>query len=306
MENSMTSKPAVRNLTQVMRQHPLLFFFLMAYAFSWIMLIPYVLSVWGILPGDYTFTFVLNPFVGPTLAAFIMTGLTEGKAGIARLRLRIKQWRAGWQWYVFILLGIPVMLLIGVVVMPGALASFQGLKPLILVSYPITFLAVFFGGGPLGEEIGWRGFALPRLQARFGPLGGTLLLGILWVFWHLPHFLTPAQGGGPGTGLATFVTNFPIFTLMVLAMAIIFTWVFNHTRASIFTAILTHAGINTPQLVWIPLFAALGVTSMNLAALVGFGVPALLIVILTRGRLGYQPGQEQSLLPGAVEAQPAL
>jgi uncharacterized protein len=60
-------------------------------------------------------------------------------------------------------------------------------------------VAVFLLGGPLGEEPGWRGFVLPRLQPRFGPLGGTLLLGFLWGCWHLPEFLTPIEHGGPGT-----------------------------------------------------------------------------------------------------------
>jgi uncharacterized protein len=166
------------------------------------------------------------------------------------------------------------------------------------VSYPVYFVIVFFGGGPLGEEVGWRGFALPRMQPRYGPLWGTLLLGVLWVFWHLPDFLTPAQGGGPGVSFATLLTNFSIFFLFVVALAIIFTWVFNHTRGSIFIAILLYASINTPQVVWIPLFLAVDVTGMNLAALIAFGVPALLIVILTRGRLGYQPGQERQRARG--------
>ena len=71
-----------------MRKHPLFFFFFMAYAFSWIISTPYVLSVWGILPGDYTIAFILKPFVGPTLAAIIMTSIIEGKAGVRRLRDR--------------------------------------------------------------------------------------------------------------------------------------------------------------------------------------------------------------------------
>jgi membrane protease YdiL (CAAX protease family) len=297
---SIQSTSASRNLQQVMRQHPLFFFFLMAYAFSWIMLIPSVLSVWGILKGDFTFTLILSIYVGPTLAAFIMTGITEGKAGVRRLRNRIEQWRAGWQWYLFILLGLPALLLLGIIIQPGALASFQGLRPVLLVSYPLTFVAAFFGvGAP--EEIGWRGFALPRMQPRYGPLWGTLLLGVLWCFWHLLYFLTPDHGGGPGTSFATFLTNFSIFFLMIVALAIILTWVFNHTRGSIFIAILAHASVDTPVLVWIPLFLAVDVTRLNMAVLIGFGVPALLIVILTRGRLGYQPSQEQPLRPGEIE-----
>jgi len=290
------STAASRSLRQVMQQHSLFFFFFMAYAFSWIVLIPFVLSVWGIMPEFFSFTFILNPFLGPilavpvTLAAFIMTGITEGKAGVRRLLHRYMQWRAGWQWYLFILLDIPALLLLGIIVQPGALASFHGLPPPIffLVYYLVSFVVVFLLGGLLGEEPGWRGFALPRMQLRYGPLWGTLVLGVLWGFWHLPHFLTPVQGGGPGTSFATFLTNFPIFFLEVMALAIIFTWVFNHTRGSVFIAILLHTSIDTPQTVWIPLFLAVDMTSMDLAGLIGFGVPALLILLLTRGRLGSQ------------------
>src|SRR5947209_6317118 len=86
---SAQSTASSRSLRQVMRQHPLFFFFLMAYAFSWIVLIPYVLSVWGIMPKFFSFplgaaAFTLNTFLGPTLAAFIMTVITEGKGGVLR------------------------------------------------------------------------------------------------------------------------------------------------------------------------------------------------------------------------------
>jgi CAAX protease family protein len=304
MESSKASAQATAassSLRQVMREHPLFFFFLMAYAFSWITLIPYILSVWGILPKFFNFAFDLNPFLGPTLAAFIMTSITEGKAGVLRLLRRYIQWRAGWQWYLFILLGIPALLVLGIMVLPGALASFHGLPPLFLVKYAVSFVLILILGGALGEEPGWRGFALPRMQPRYGPLWGTLLLGVLWTCWHLPHFLTPAQGGGPGTSFATFLTNFPIFLCSVILIAIIFTWVFNHTRGSLFIAILLHASIDTSSAL-VPLFPGLNTTGSDLAAVIGWGVPALLIVILTRGRLGYQPGQEQSWRQEEVEA----
>lgn len=293
-------------LRRALQKHPLFFFFLMAYALSWVLLIPYVLSIWGTLPQatSYTVFFVLKGF-GPTVAGIVMTGVVAGKEGLLRLRQRIRQWRIGGLWYLLILLGIPALLLLGIVVQPGTLAGFQGLTPALLVSYPLTFVAIFFGGGPLGEEIGWRGFALPRLQPRYGPLWGTLLLGVLWTFWHLPDFLTPAQGGGPGTGLATFLTNLSIFMLLVLSLAIILTWIFNHTRGSIFAALLAHAGVNTPQVALVPLFPAVGVTGLNLAALIAFGVPALLIVILTRGRLGYRPDEAQAWAPEEIETQPS-
>ena len=290
------SLSSLRRLPQLMRQHPLFSFFFMAYAFSWIIFIPYVLSQWGILPKTpfYIWFHVLHTF-GPALAAVIMINLIDGKAGIHHLRQRIRAWRAGGRWYLFILMGIPALIILGIMVQPGALASFQGLSPNLLVAYPLTFVAVWFGGGPLGEEIGWRGFALPRMQPRYGPLRGTLLLGVLWAFWHLEDFLTPTQGGGPGAGLAAFFRIFPLFFLMVIALAIILTWVFNHTRGSVFIAITAHASVDNPELVLVPLFLTVDYTSLILAGLVGFGVAALLIVLLTRGRLGYQPSPEQPL-----------
>jgi uncharacterized protein len=299
---SLQSATPSGRLRQVMQRHPLFFFFFIAYAFSWILVTPYILKEWGVLQGDFTIAFIIKSF-GPFLAAYIMTGILEGKEGMQRMRGLIRQWNASGLWYAFIMLGIPALFLLGIMIQPGKLAGFQGFTPAILGSYAVSYVAVFFGGGPLGEEPGWRGFALPRMQGRYGPLWGTLLLGVIWTGWHLPDFLSPsAQGGGPGSSFATFLTNFTIFFGLVMALAIILTWVFNHTRGSILIAILAHASINTPQLAMVPLFPAVDVTSMNLAALIGFGVPALLIVILTRGRLGYQPVQEQTLKPAQVEA----
>ena len=281
-----------RSLAQTMRRHPLFFFFFIAYAFSWIVSIPYVLSVWGNWSGDFTLIFVIKSF-GPAVAAFSMIYLLEGKPGVILLRERVRQRRVGWLWYLFVLAGIPALLMLAIVVQPGSLTDFQGITPRLLVVYPIYFFVCIFGGGPLGEEPGWRGFALPRLQPRYGPLWGTLLLGVLWCFWHLPDFVTPAQGGGPGVDLTTVVTNLIVFLLLVVALAVIFTWVFNHTAGSVYLAILLHASVNTPQLVLVPLFPAVTVTMLNIAGLIGFGIPAVLIVILTRGRLGYQPDRTE-------------
>jgi uncharacterized protein len=298
---------ASKSLNQRLRQHPLLFFFLLAYAISWILTIPVILSEWGLWPKSiFIFFFTVKSF-GPALAALIMTRVTEGPAGVLHFRRRLLQWRAGWQWYVFILLGIPALMLLGVIVLPGVLASFQGLKPVYFaVSYLISFILIFLGGGPLGEEPGWRGFALPRLQSRYGVLRANLLLGILWTFWHLPDFLTSAQGGGPGVGLAPFYTRLPLFFLMVMAFTVIFTWVFNHTGGSVFVALLLHATINTFAGAMQPLFSASIMTSSDLPFMTGMVVLAILILVLTRGRLGYQPGQAQPLGSGEVEVQPAL
>jgi len=276
----------------MLRKHPLFFFFFITYAFSWIVSIPYILSEWGILRGNFQLAFVLKGF-GPFLTALLMTQILEGKEGIKRLRQKIKDWKKSWFWYILVLLTIPLLLIFGIVLQPGATKYFAGVKPLILVSYFFTYIAVFFGGGPLGEEPGWRGFALPRLQQKYGPFWATLLLGVLWTCWHLPDFLTSAQGGGPGTGMATFLQNFPIFLLIVLALSVLFTWIYNRNHGSIFMTLLAHTSINTTQVVIMPLFPAVGIASLDLAALIGFGVPSLLLILLTRGRLGYTAEMEK-------------
>ena len=287
-------------LRAVMLRHPLFSYFFMAYAYSWIMTIPVILSEWGMLPASFfNIGFIIKAFAGPFLAAIIMVRLTEGKEGMARFRRRFFQVRAGWQWYLFILLGIPALWVVGILVQPGTLASFQGFPRgslvYYLIFYLINFVIIFFFGGPLAEEPGWRGFALPRIQQQFSPMRGALLLGVVWAFWHLPDFLTRAQGGGPGTGWGEFFTNLPIFVLLVVALNIVMTWVYNHTGGSIFIAILLHAAINTGGI--LPeLFPTPGVSLMtmaNIALLIAIAVPAVLIVILTKGKLGYKKEQEQ-------------
>ena len=272
-----------------MTQHTLFSFFVLAYAISWILSVPYILAEWGILKGNFEAAFVVKSF-GPMAAAFLMTWILEVKEGILRLRKQIRQVKESWKWYLIVLLGIPALLMAGILVQPGTTAGFKGLSPALLAGYPFYLVAIFFGGGPLGEEPGWRGFALPRLQKRYGPLVGTLILSVLWTCWHLPDFLTSAQGGGPGTGFSAFLANFPIFFLLVTALAILFTWVYNRNHGSVFMTLLAHASVNTPQVVLVPLFPAVSTITLNLAALIGFGISAILVVIFTRTKLGYVEG----------------
>jgi len=279
--------------TQAIRKHPLFYYFLITYLISYALLIPSVLSAWSILKGDFSLTFTLYNFA-PAMAAIITVSVIEGKAGLVQLGNRLKQWRASLWWYLFILAGVPTLLMLAIIIQPGIAASFQGLKPTLLVSYLLYFVVVLFLGGPLGEEIGWRGFALPRMQLRYGPLFGTLLLSIPWVFWHFPQFWMPTMGGGPGTGLTPFLVNFPLFIVLIMATAIIMTWVFNHTEGSVFTCVILHTSIDVPQVVLIPLFLAVSYTTMFFGGVIAFGVTALMIVILTHGRLGYHPIQNNA------------
>jgi CAAX protease family protein len=271
-------------------RHPLVFFFLIAYAGSWLVEVPIALSETGtgLLPFTIpkpvlALAIAAATFLGPTLSAFIMTYMTEGRIGIRRLLRRYVLWRVAFRWYLFILLGIPAIELLGAIVVPGALASFQPLTLSLVLTYPVAFVSTFILGGPLGEEPGWRGFALPRLQPLHGPLVGSIILGILWACWHLPLFWS-------GVWTPPTIPNIVMFILMITALTIIMTWVFNNAKGSLLITMLMHASFNTfANRIVAPLFPAPILSEYGLLpVLVGFGATALVLIAVTRGRLGYQ------------------
>jgi membrane protease YdiL (CAAX protease family) len=138
------------------------------------------------------------------------------------------------------------------------------------------------------KEIGWRGFALPRLQRLYGPLVGSLILGSLWGLWHLPLFLIPDWDTPHGSPL-----DVALFVIWAVAITVVFTWVFNNTTGSVLLAILAHGSVSMAAASVYGLFPAPTVTGGIANFVIGFGVAALVIVALTRGRLGYR--QEESL-----------
>ena len=274
----------------LLARHPLISFFVMAYAFSWIVWSPWYLSEDGVglLPYELSDTVggLLNTaalIAGPTLSAFIVTGATEGRAAIRHLLRRIVRWRVGFEWYLFVLIGIPLIMLLGAIILPGTLASFEATS----IPSGLTYLGFFVGvtifGGPLFEEIGWRGFALPHLQPLRGPLVASLILGLLWSLWHLPLFLTRTWDTPHGSLL-----DIVLFVVSATAVAIIFTWVFNNTRGSVLMAILGHASLNVFGTFLVGAFP----TPIMTASMLGWGtgsvVAAVLIIVLTRGHLGYR------------------
>jgi membrane protease YdiL (CAAX protease family) len=269
-------------------RYPLISYFVIAYVGSWIIVLPYLRSASGagLLPFHWPVPFAVSaalaPFAGPFLAAFVMTGATEGKPGICRLLGRIVQWRVGIIWYLFALVGIPAITVLGAIVVPGVLASFESPAPALVLTYPTSFALALIIGGPLGEEPGWRGFALPRLQRIYGPLGASLVLGPLWACWHLPYFWMP-EWGTPKSGVLDMVW----YGLAAIALTIIYTWVFNKTKGSLLIVILMHA--SNDAFFINQLFLAPIVTDSLLPFVIGFGATALLLVLLTRGRLGYLP-----------------
>lgn len=279
----------VSPLRGLLIRHPLVSFFALAYALTWLAWSPWYLSNDGVGLLSYDgeaisdYINIIALIVGPTLSAFIVTGATEGWDGVRRLLRRIVLWRVAPRWYLLVLVGIPALIMLCAVVMPGALASFKASAvPTVLFMYVVAGAVFLFAGGPFFEEIGWRGFALPRLQRLYGPLIGTLILGVLWALWHLPLFLIPSWDTPHGSPL-----DIALFITWAVSISILFTWVFNNTKGSLLLVILAHGSINSAATATYVLFPAPAVTEGFADFVVGFGAVALLIVVLTRGRLGY-------------------
>jgi membrane protease YdiL (CAAX protease family) len=266
-------------ITTTIRAFPLAAYFVLAYALSWLILVPAGL---GMLPDSSAGVLVWLPPFGPAVAAFVVTARIGGRPAVGQLLRRLVQWKAGIRWYLLVLLGIPLLELMGAFAVLGAvpLDDLARNWPVIFTTYPIyvLYIAIFTG---MGEEPGWRGFALPRLQDRHGPLLATAVLAVVWASWHLPNVLF-----GGWTGL-----SFSLWLVQTLASAFIYTWVYNRTGGSILLAALLHGAINgSSGLVTglLPGFNdALNVPLYGADAL-AFTIAAVVLVVATRGRLGYR------------------
>jgi uncharacterized protein len=205
----------------IIRRYPLITYFVLAYAITWA-----------------TFPLVnINPmlgiigFIGPAGAAILVTALTEGRAGVRRLLAKVVQWRVKPLWYVVALL-LPVLVSLGAAAM-GPLFG----KPEAISMWPVSVLTAVLFVLVVGEELGWRGYALPKLLEHFSPLVASLILGIVWVLWHLPTFLFASMPQSHWPPLS--------FLLFVMGLTFVMTWVFLNTEGSVLIATLMHGAANT-------------------------------------------------------------
>lgn len=271
---------------------PLVSFFVIAFALSWIAWTPYILGKTGLgVEPDFDFPQILGTtqllgvlpgaYLGPILAAFIVTAATQGRPGLRRWAGRLLKWNVNWRWYAGSILGVPAALVGtglalngGDIHLPSAMV-FVALVPGLVLQMVTTGLA---------EEPGWRDFALPQLQPKFGPLRGTLVLGPLWGLWHVPLFFSE-WGHWPDVTVWTILEFIATTTLFSILM----TWVFNRSGESLPIAMLVHTSVNNfMSIAWAELFPGTDVDDIALTFLVSSGLAAAVVVIATRGRLGYR------------------
>ena len=217
---------------------------------------------------------------GPTFSAFIMTAKIERREGVRRLLGQLVLWRVGMPWYLFSLLGVPLIMLLDTMIYSGNLPNLSALGgPSYLLSYLATYIFVMVLGGPLFEEIGWRGFALARMEAFHGPLLASVILGVLWALWHLPEFLVPSWAASSGGGAILGIT---LFIVTAITFTIVITWVFNNTRASVLLAILVHTSIDAFTVPLGEIFPARAASSA-LPFIIGFGAVGVVLIVVTAG-----------------------
>ena len=217
-------------------KHSLLGYFVLAYAISWTIGIPLALIAQGKVNWQIPYFVHYFYAYGPMLSALIMTALTKGKAGVADIFKRLTKWQMSLGWWM-----VTLSPLVGYFVIVLVLRIVQGtwvdLNLLGKVNFlpnlgiGALFLWIFTYG--IGEEIGWRGYALPRLQEKMSALNATLVLGMLWALWHLPIFFYLFD---PAIAIGWF------FGLM--SGAILFTWIYNSTGGSLLAVALWHGTFN--------------------------------------------------------------
>lgn len=223
MTDGLTIGASRRRWREAIARNELIAFFVLAFFFSWY---PWVIAMArGQTSGP-------NP-LGPLIAALVVAGIANGWPGVRELLGRIVRARFGLRWYA-VIFGLPVAMCAAAMAivaafgypieLPGA-AAWREL--------PDRFLFIFLFIG-LGEEPGWRGFALPRLQKRHTPLAASLILAPIWALWHL---LLMGNEFPPAI--------IPAFLLSLLGGTLIQTWLFNRTKGSVFAQMLFHATVNT-------------------------------------------------------------
>ena len=249
-------------LGSMVRKHSLITFFVLAYALAWWIWILYAFNVTLLGP-----IFALGPF----LAAIIVTALTKGTAGLKALLSRMVRWRVGLGWYAAALL-LPVAVYVVAVslsILLGARASTAEQFGSWYLIFPLFAYSLLFPlSGAFGEELGWRGYALPRVQARLWALSAALVIGVIQTAWHLPLFMIDRS-----TSPVPLIVGY-------MGLGILATWVFNNTRGSVLLTMLLHASFNTNAGFFGEMFAGAALVRMGWLLAAGWCVAALVVVVV--------------------------
>jgi uncharacterized protein len=251
----------------------------LAFAITWVVWIPRAAASRGLFDNDVVLDLGAVWTYGPALAAVVAAAWTGGRPSLRELGARVVRWRVGWGWYAVVVL-VPLALA-GTTLAIGSLFGGDagismpdgGVAMLVVLALALTLT------DGLGEEVGWRGWALPRLLEQHDVLRASLLLGLVWAAWHLPLHLTEGS----------YLADVPVWVLFARlpATSIVYTWVFLHTRGSALLAVLLHgvmnvaAGLLPTGVVW------------DVAGVVTHWSAALALIVVAGATLDRWPGRRQ-------------
>jgi membrane protease YdiL (CAAX protease family) len=247
------------NTTHFLKRHSLVAGILLMFLLTW----PIDFANSGVLPVKVPQVVSLTFGWGIIFASLIMTGVTLGRGAVIALLRRFLLWRVNWVWYLIAFLLYPAVFSTAVLaraaltqtgpdfssVMAHDIFGASANLPVLIIPF---FLVDLFANG---EEMGWRGYVLPRLQARHSALVSSLIVGVVWGFWHLPRYLAPEHTG-----------SFPLLMVKAMADSVIYTWLYNNTRGSLLLTAILHAAGNTAG-VFLPMANTLSGANMDVYVL---------------------------------------
>jgi membrane protease YdiL (CAAX protease family) len=228
-------------LSSLVEKYQILIGFLLILALTCPFMIWDALAAHDILPFRLPLLVMLMQAYMPTVAVVIVTGLITGKAGIRALFAKLLIARVGFGWYVYATFGIAAICVATILLsnpfgpLPAVPILAEGMPSNPIALFAMVAITFLVRGILNGEELAWRGFALPKLQAKYNALVSSAILSVPFVLFHLPLFFDPNMNMGP----------FASFAIRAVALTILFTWLYNNTRGSVLLAYLMHAAFNT-------------------------------------------------------------
>lgn len=237
-------------MIKFIRTHSLMVFFILTFILSWSIWIPMAMDHYGIFPVkmDPGFVMIFRLFgtLGPAVSAIMISLIIGGKSSVNDLLGQIGKWRVHWKWYAAAALVFPALLLIAA----GIYCLSPGTQPLPVqevTAGSLIVIMIVMTISVLGEEIGWRGFALPKLQQRWTAFNSSIILGTIWTAWHLPFWMVLGE-------LETFGWTYWLMSwAFVVGGSIYITWFMNNTGNSLLMVVLFHWCYNVLSVGFLPL-----------------------------------------------------
>jgi membrane protease YdiL (CAAX protease family) len=231
------------------KKFQILIYLFITYLFSW--------TAWGILYTSYKNVISRNIYYNhfqlflviggsmPSIMSIIFVSFFYGSNGIKEILKKLITWKVNPLFYLFALFYTVLSFYIPLWICNITGSTYKFYCPISIYNILLYFLSTMFLGGPIEEELGWRGYVLPQLQNKFNPVYSSVVLGIFWACWHIPLFFI--------RGMNQYGASFILFIIEVILSSILFTWVYNRTHGSLIISILFHASFNVTVSILYPL-----------------------------------------------------